>query len=176
LTVILINNWNYGMTGGQFSPTTPTGAIGTTAPYGNPERPFDILALAKGAGAPFFARGTVYHAVQLDKLVEKAILKKGFSVVEVISNCHTLYGRLNKMGPAIKMIEWQKEHALSIQAAQNLPPEKLQDKIVTGVLWDVDAPEYCEEYDKLIARVQKNKPPEPPLTSTSDKSKEHIPI
>jgi len=154
ITTILINNSIYGMTGGQYSPTTPFMKVGTTAPYGNRERDFDICSLAKSAGATFVARGTVYHVTLLEKLVQQAILKKGFSLVEVISHCHTFYGRLNKEGTAVKMMEWQKEHAIPIQAAAKLPPEKLKDKFLIGTMWDVDFPEYCEEYDKVIAQFQ----------------------
>jgi 2-oxoglutarate ferredoxin oxidoreductase subunit beta len=154
LTTILINNSTYGMTGGQVAPTTPFMKIGTTAPYGNRERGFDIAKLAMAAGAPFVARGTVYHVVQLQKLVEQAIQKKGFSLVEVISQCHTLYGRLNKEGGPVEMMKWQREHAIPIAAAGKTPPEKLRDKFLTGVLWDIDFPEYCEEYDKVIAQAQ----------------------
>jgi 2-oxoglutarate ferredoxin oxidoreductase subunit beta len=154
LTTILINNSTYGMTGGQVAPTTPFMKYGTTAPYGNRERGFDISKLAIAAGAPFVARGTVYHVVQLKKLVEEAIKKKGFSLVEVISNCHTLYGRLNREGGAVEMLKWQRDHAIPISAAGRVPPEKLRDKFLTGVLWDIDFPEYCDEYDKVIAQAQ----------------------
>jgi 2-oxoglutarate ferredoxin oxidoreductase subunit beta len=154
MTTILINNYTYGMTGGQVAPTTPFMKLGTTAPYGNRERGFDIAKLAIAAGAPFVARGTVYHVVQLKKLVEEAIQKKGFSLVEVISHCHTLYGRLNREGGAVEMLQWQKDHAIPIRAAGKVPPEKLRDKFLTGVLWDIDFPEYCEEYDKVIAQAQ----------------------
>ncbi len=102
------------------------------------------------------ARGTVYHVVQLRRLIEQALQKKGFSLVEVISHCHVLYGRLNKEGGAIEMLKSQKEHAIPISAAGRVPPEKLRDKFLTGVLWDIDFPEYCEEYDKVIAQAQGN--------------------
>ena len=156
ITTILINNRTYGMTGGQFSPATPFMKFGTTAPYGNRERDFEISMLAKAAGAPFVARGTTYHVVQLQKLIEAAIVKKGFSLVEVISQCHTLYGRLNKEGGAVEMMVWQKEHTMPIEAAKNLPPEKLKDKILTGILWNTELSEYCEEYDKIIAEVRQD--------------------
>lgn len=78
LTLVIFNNYIYGMTGGQYSPTTPVGSWGSTAPYGNLENPFDICGLAQAAGASYVARGTVYHAVQLDKLIEGAMRKKDF--------------------------------------------------------------------------------------------------
>ncbi len=154
LTTVLINNYTYGMTGGQVAPTTPFMKIGTTAPYGNRERGFDIAKLAIAAGAVFVARGTVYHVVQLQKLIEQAILKKGFSLVEAISQCPVLYGRLNREGGAVEMLKWQKSHAIPISAAGKVPPEKLRDKFLTGILWNIDFPEYCKEYDKVIAQAQ----------------------
>ncbi len=153
LTVILINNKIYGMTGGQFAPTTPGGKIATTAPYGNYEKQFDVVKLATGAGASYVARGTVYHVVQLEKLIEGAIKKNGFAVVDVFSNCHTYYGRFNKEGDAVAMVSWMKKHAMPIQAAKKLPPEKLQDKFITGLIHETDASEFTDEYQKLIDRL-----------------------
>ncbi|MDZ7300760.1 MAG: 2-oxoacid:ferredoxin oxidoreductase subunit beta [candidate division KSB1 bacterium] len=154
LTVIIYNNYIYGMTGGQYSPTTPTGSWGSTAPYGNLEQPFDISGLAIAAGASYVARGTVYHAVQLDKLIEGGIRKKGFSVVEVITPCPTYYGRRNDQKTPVDMLKWEVEHTISASKAERMPPEALQEKIITGVLVDRDKPEYVEQYEKLIARVR----------------------
>lgn len=92
LTAIIINNQIYGMTGGQFSPTTPYGSNAATAPYGHIEQAFSIAELAVTAGAAFVGRGTVYHVQILDKLIKAAVLKRGFSVVEIISNCHIQFG------------------------------------------------------------------------------------
>lgn len=153
LTVILINNKIYGMTGGQLAPTTPGGAFATTAPYGNHEKQFDVVNLAVGAGASYVSRGTVYHVVQLEKLIEGAITKKGFSVVDVFSNCHTYYGRFNKEGDAVAMVSWMKKHAIPIQAVGKLPPEKLKDKFITGLIHETDVSEFTAEYQKLIDRL-----------------------
>lgn len=154
ITTVLINNQIYGMTGGQFSPTTPHEKMASTAPYGNKEKAFDPTQLAKAAGASYVARGTVYHVQQLDKLIHGGLQKKGFAMIEAFSNCHTYYGRLNKEGDAVAMLKWMKDHAMPAKAAKALPPEKLKDKFLTGVLWDVEMPEYCEEYQKLIDSFQ----------------------
>ncbi len=153
ITTILINNRIYGMTGGQFSPTTTGGAIATTAPYGNYEKQFDVVNLATAAGASYVARGTVYHVQQLEKLIEGGITKKGFALIEAVSNCHTYYGRLNREGDAVAMINWMKEHAMPIQAATKLPPEKMVGKFVTGLIHETNATEFCDEYDKLVERL-----------------------
>ena len=101
ITTILINNFIYGMTGGQGSPTTPGNAFSTTTPYGNSEKNFNPCNLAEAAGASFVGRSTVYHYPQLEKMIMQALEHKGFSLVEVISNCHTYFGRLNRQGDAV---------------------------------------------------------------------------
>ena len=98
LTAIIVNNSVYGMTGGQYSPTTPYGMKSATTVYSNVEHAFSISELAVTAGAVFVGRGTVYHAKLLDNLMEKAFAKVGFSVVEIISHCHTQYGRIEPPG------------------------------------------------------------------------------
>ncbi|MCU0613359.1 MAG: 2-oxoacid:ferredoxin oxidoreductase subunit beta [Candidatus Eisenbacteria bacterium] len=149
LTAIIVNNSIYGMTGGQYSPTTPYGALATTALYGNIEQAFSIAELAVTAGAGMVARGTVYHASLLDDLIEKAILKRGFSVVEVISHCHTQYGRRNKAGGAVEMLRWQKEAAVRVEKAATLSEEEMQGRFTMGVLVDRDLPIYTQEYRSI---------------------------
>jgi 2-oxoglutarate ferredoxin oxidoreductase subunit beta len=154
LTAIVINNNIYGMTGGQYSPTTPMGALATTAPYGHIERPFSACELALAAGASFVARSTVYHARELDRLIAQGITKKGFAVIEAVSYCHTTFGRLNQAGSAVEMMRALKDNSLTVEAAAKLGEEELRGKIVRGVLADRELPEYTAEYDKVIARAQ----------------------
>jgi 2-oxoglutarate ferredoxin oxidoreductase subunit beta len=154
LTAIIINNNIYGMTGGQYSPTTPYGMKATTAPYRHIEHAFSIAELAVTAGAVFVGRGTVYHARLLDKLIEKALLKRGFGVVEIITHCHTQYGRRNRMGDAVAMMTWQKEHAVRIERAADLSDEELKDKFTIGVLADRDLPIYTEQYNLVRQQAQ----------------------
>lgn len=149
LTAIVVNNNIYGMTGGQYSPTTPYGAIATTSLYGNIEHAFSIAELAVMAGAGMVARGTVYHAAMLDDLIEKAVLKRGFSVVEVISHCHTQFGRRNKLGGPVEMMKWQKEAAVRVEKAGSMTREELEGKFTIGVLTDRELPNYTREYKKL---------------------------
>jgi 2-oxoglutarate ferredoxin oxidoreductase subunit beta len=149
LTAIIINNNIYGMTGGQYSPTTPYGAISATSLYGNIEHAFSIAELAVTAGAAWVGRSTVYHATHLDQLMEQAILKRGFAVVEVISHCHTLYGRKNKLGGPVEMMRWQKDVAVKVDKAKTMTPEELAGKITIGVLTDRDLPIYTQELRKI---------------------------
>jgi 2-oxoglutarate ferredoxin oxidoreductase subunit beta len=154
LTAIIINNAVYGMTGGQTSPTTPYGMKTTTAVYKNVEHAFPIAEMAVTAGAVFVGRGTVYHAKLLDRLIEKALLKEGFGVVEVISHCHTQYGKLNQLGSAVDMMRSQKQNAIPVKKTQNMSPEALEGRIPIGVLTDKKLPIYQEEYEKVRARAK----------------------
>ncbi len=154
LTAIIVNNQVYGMTGGQYSPTTPYGMRSTTTTYSNIEQDFKISELAVTAGAVFVGRGTVYHAKLLDRLIEQALLKKGFSVVEVISHCHTQYGRQNRLGSAVEMMQWQRDHGIPVEKALRMKPEELKDKILIGVLIDKELPAYQEEYEKIRLRAK----------------------
>jgi len=154
ILAIIINNWIYGMTGGQYSPTTPLGSFATTAPYGQVEPPFDVLKLIKGSGASYIARGTVYHIRELDKLISGGLQKKGFAVVEVISQCPTSFGRRNKMGSAVEMMKRQKEETVPVKKAEKMSKEELKGKIVRGLFLDEERDEYTERYEKLIAKAK----------------------
>lgn len=154
LTAIILNNSVYGMTGGQFSPTTPYGMTATTAPYWHIEQGFKISELAVTAGAVFVGRGTVYHAKLLDSLIEKALLKKGFGVVEVITQCHILFGRYNRLGSAVDMMKWQRDNAIPVEKAEKLSPEERNEKVVTGVLVDRELPVYQDEYEKIKEKAR----------------------
>jgi 2-oxoglutarate ferredoxin oxidoreductase subunit beta len=154
VTAIIVNNSIYGMTGGQYSPTTPYGKRSSTTIYSNIEQDFKISELAVTAGAVFVGRGTVYHAKLLDSLIEKAILKEGFSVVEVISHCHTQYGRQNRLGTAVEMMESQRDNAVPVEKAATMKPEELQNKIVIGILVNKELPVYQNEYDKIRERAK----------------------
>ena len=155
LTVIIYNNNIYGMTGGQYSPLTPTGSRASTAPYTTVERSFDLAELAKAAGATFVARGTVYHTPLLVDVLSQALAHDGFSIVEAITQCPISYGRQNKLGDAASMMGWQRDHAVTTEAAKRLTPEQLDGKFLIGVLHKSVAPEYTKEYAKVIARAQK---------------------
>ena len=154
VTSIILNNSIYGMTGGQSSPATPYGMRSSTTIYSNIEQAFRISELAINAGAVFVERGTVYHAKLLDSLIEKAVLKQGFSMVEVIAHCHTQYGRQNRLGTAVEMMEWQRDHAVPVEKAATLKPEELKHKVVIGVLVDKELPVYQGEYEKIREKAK----------------------
>ncbi len=109
LTAIVMNNQVFGMTGGQFSAMSGRGARSTTTPLGNIETAFDAVEIAKAAGATFVARATTFHVNKISKYLEKAILHKGFSVVEIMTQCPTNFGRRNDQGSAVEMMEGFRE-------------------------------------------------------------------
>ncbi|MBE6994509.1 MAG: 2-oxoacid:ferredoxin oxidoreductase subunit beta [Ruminococcaceae bacterium] len=153
LTVVVFNNNIYGMTGGQYSPTTPTGDFGTTAPYGNIDNSFDLPDLARSAGATYTGRGTAFHVPQTIKLIENGIKNKGLSLIDCMSVCPTYYGRKNKKGSAVDMMKWQRDNAVDYKKAQTMTEEELKGKLIIGEMYHKEMPEYTAEYQKLIERV-----------------------
>lgn len=155
LTMVIFNNNIYGMTGGQYSPLTPTDSKATTAPYGTVDRPFDVAALARGAGATFVARSTTYHAQLLTDSIAQGIRHEGFSIIEAVTACPISFGRQNKQGGAPEMMRWQKDHGVMLAAYEKMTDEQKAGKFPIGVLYTLQAPEYTAEYGKIIAKVQK---------------------
>ncbi|MBI2914757.1 MAG: 2-oxoacid:ferredoxin oxidoreductase subunit beta [Firmicutes bacterium] len=150
LTVICFNNNIYGMTGGQYSPTTPRGSLASTAPYGLSERSFDLCRLAEAAGATYVARGSAYQSRMLANYMLSALENQGFSFVEAISQCPVYFGRKNKLGGPLDMLEWQKEHSIPVRKAESVPEEELAEKFTVGEFYKKPAPEYGAEYRKLL--------------------------
>ncbi|MDO9547955.1 MAG: thiamine pyrophosphate-dependent enzyme [Candidatus Marinimicrobia bacterium] len=154
VTMIIYNNYIYGMTGGQVSPTTPSRKKASTAPYGNPDEPFDISRLAQAAGAAYVARSTVYHVGRTDKYIEQALTKTGFAVVEVLTPCPTSYGRRNKEGTAVDMMMFQKANSVGLERAQNMSEEELEGKIITGVFVDKEQKSYLTRYNEVVEKAR----------------------
>jgi 2-oxoglutarate ferredoxin oxidoreductase subunit beta len=139
LTAIIMNNSVYGMTGGQYSPMTPFGMRATTATCGTIDHDFDLVELAKGAGASFVARTTTFHPKEMIKMFSKAIKHKGFSVVEVLSQCPTYYGRKNELGNAVDMMKRYKEGTVTIGSKKK---EEHPELIERGIFVQEERPEY----------------------------------
>lgn len=152
ITAIVMNNRIYGMTGGQFSPLSGAGVKATTAPYLTIDSEFDVVELATAAGASFVARSTAYHASESTDILKKAITHKGFSVVEILSQCPTHYGRKNKEGDAVTMLGLHKTNTAKIgsKALSENP-----DLVPRGIFVHDKRPEYCQEYEKIIDSAMK---------------------
>ena len=154
ITVILMNNRIYGMTGGQTAPTTPRGLRTITSPYETLEHPFNIAEMVVAAGAPFVARWTTYHPRQLTRSIKKAFHKKGFSFIEVVTQCPVQYGRVSKLGNAVNMLKHFKENSVSVKKAQGMDPKDLEDKFLVGEFVDTEKAELAEECARIARQAQ----------------------
>ena len=154
ITVVLINNGIYGMTGGQTAPTTPRSTATITSPYGNLEHSFDIARMIASAGAAYVARWTTSHPRQLTKAIRKGITKKGFSLVEVISQCPVQYGRVSKLGGAVDMLKHYKDNSLRVEKTRKMTTAELEGKIVVGEFVDIEKPELSAEWNRLIRSIR----------------------
>lgn len=157
LTYILINNFIYGLTNSQTSPTTPKGMWTATMERGNIDPTFDSCKLIEAAGASFVARETMIDPKKLERTLVKALEHKGFSYLEVFSNCHVNLGRKNKMASATANLEWIDSISLAKTKFDMLEESQKEGKYPTGVLkQDENALEYCEAYEK-VKEAHKNK-------------------
>ncbi|RLI20576.1 2-oxoacid:ferredoxin oxidoreductase subunit beta [Candidatus Bathyarchaeota archaeon] len=132
ITVFMINNQVYGMTGGQVAPTTFKGMKTTSTPYGNVERPLDISRIITEAGACYVARWTTAHGKELKESMKKAISTEGFSFVEILSQCPTMFGRHAGFKSSAEIIKWFREKSVPIDESRKMSKEELVDKIIIG--------------------------------------------
>ncbi len=156
LTVICVNNFTYGMTGGQVAPTSPETSIAQTTPYGAFDHPFNIPLIADSCGASYVARWTVYHVRHLQNAIKAALLKPGFSLVEAISPCPTQYGRRNKLGDGLESLKFYKESAVRVKKDKTTADAGIdfQTEIMIGKFVDRDrAPLNQAMDDSLKAKL-----------------------
>ena len=169
ITMVIVNNHIYGMTGGQHSPTTPIGTFASTTSYGNIDPSFDISRLASAAGASYVARSHVKKGKVLENYIFKAMSNKGFSVVEALSNCHTQFGRRNKMADPVVAVQWIADNEVTLPKAKKMTAEELEGKFITGEYvtpnddfstWEYynrSKTEYTEAYENLKKTALKKK-------------------
>jgi len=133
VTMIVVNNLNFAMTGGQMSPTTLIDLNTTTTPYDNPEEPFDICKIAIAAGATFVSRWNTYRSLRATKAIKKALQHKGFALVEIVSQCPVNFGRRSiGTGDPAKGVKWIEDRSVTIQKAQKLLEEEQSKKFILG--------------------------------------------
>jgi 2-oxoglutarate ferredoxin oxidoreductase subunit beta len=147
LTVICVNNLNYGMTGGQQAPSTPLGAKTTTSVDGSPEEPFNFCQLAASSGAVYVARWTALHIRLLTNTITDAMQKRGFSFVEVLTPCPSAFGRRNRMGSALDTLKFY--HDRSVIRNDIDPKDAALDfagEIVVGKFVDIERPTFMDNY------------------------------
>ena len=150
ISVFLVNNFIYGMTGGQVSPTTPFGIPTTTTPYRNVEHPFKIADVVAAAGGSYVARWTTYHPFQLMESMQNAMNKHGFSFIEIISQCPVSYGKMTGMSDPVASLNYFKDAAIHVDDAAGKTEEELADKIIVGKLVERDRSEFGDGLSQLI--------------------------
>jgi len=155
MLVTLLHNKVYGMTGGQAAPTTPSGAKTSTSKWGYIEPTIDAVELARVSGATYIARWTVAHPRQYINSWKKALKRKGFSFVEIISPCPTYFGRRNDFPEPVDLFSWIKISSINVQKAKSMSEKELEDKILVGEILERDRPELTESYYHLIEKVRK---------------------
>lgn len=165
MLVVLVNNFIYGMTGGQNAPTTPRSARSSTMPYGNFERPFNLPHLAASSGATYVARWTSLHIRRLTKSFNEAIKRKGFRFIEVIAPCSTLYARLNRLGTGLDLMRFYHDNAEIRHGADTHELDiDFQSRIICGKFVDEERPTFSELKDEHYRKVLGDKyvpmPPE----------------
>lgn len=154
IQVICANNFNYGMTGGQFGPTTPLKAWTTTTPYGNVEHPFNLVHLAAASGAVYVARWTALHVRRLTGSIKKALQKEGFSFIEVISPCPEVYGRRNRMATGMDTMNWFKKVSEVRHFYDPAKAEITPEKIIVGEFVEIEKPSYGRLLREMRIQVQ----------------------
>lgn len=141
VTFIVVNNFNFAMTGGQVAPMTPDGSVTMTTPYGSSEPPFDMCALAVTAGATYVSRTLTSNPAQMTTFIKAALDHKGFSVVEILSQCPTHFGRYALgSGSPKNLVEWIKNRSVPLSAVEKLPPEETAGKYRLGEFVNVERP------------------------------------
>ena len=150
LKVICVNNFIYGMTGGQVGCTTPTHSKTSTSPYGNYEPPFNLCFLAAAAGAVYVARWTTFHVRQIKRSVEEAFAKRGFSFIEIISPCPTVFGSRNGFPTGLDMMKYFKANSLTVEGADPRDVDiELGGKIKVGKFVDNERPSFQDRLSEM---------------------------
>ncbi len=152
VTALILDNEIYGMTGGQLAPSTPQGMRSTTSPLGSIETPFDAVELALAAGATYVARTTTFDFDDMPRLIQAALAHPGFALIEILTQCPTYFGRLNKLEPGRALLDYEKDMT---EPLETLTRDDLAGKLPIGVFRDEIRPEYTRRYAALCERARK---------------------
>lgn len=154
ILVICVNNFNYAMTGGQVAATTPIEANASTAPYGNFEFPFSVPYLAEAAGATYVARWTALHLRRVTKSIQEALAKPGFSLIEVITPCVTLYARRNRLGDGLNLLKYYYDKSVIEHGADTRTMDiSYQGKLVVGKFVDKEKPTFLDRMNEHMTKI-----------------------
>lgn len=154
MVVLCINNFIYAMTGGQVAATTPLTANTSTSPYGNYENPFNLPHLAASCGAVYVARWTSLHVRRLAKSMEEALNKRGFSFIEIIAPCSTIYARRNRLGDGLSLMKFYHDNSIIKHGADTRELDiGYQEKIIVGKFVDIEKPTFLDSLNKWNRKI-----------------------
>lgn len=154
ITVICVNNFNYAMTGGQVAATTPRGANTSTAPYGNFENSFSLPYLAEAAGATYVARWTALHLRRVTKSIQEALNWRGFSFIEVITPCVTLYARRNRLGDGLNLLKYYHDNSEILHNVDTRTVDiDFQGKLIVGKFVEKEKPTFLDDMNTHLGKV-----------------------
>ena len=150
INFIVINNFIYGLTNSQTSPTTPQGMWTVSQKAGNIDPTFDGCELAIAAGASWVGRESMLDPKKLERLLIKGFEHRGFSYFDILSNCHINLGRKNKMASAMENLQWIDSITTPLSKYEKMTPEEQLNMFPTGVLkHDTEVREYCDMYQDI---------------------------
>ncbi|MFH1312380.1 MAG: thiamine pyrophosphate-dependent enzyme [Candidatus Eisenbacteria bacterium] len=154
LLVVCVNNFTYGMTGGQAGPTTPIAAKAATAPYGSYEFPFNLPALAAASGATYVARWTALHLRRLKNAMAEALVKRGFRFIEIICPCPTAFAHKNRLGSGLDLMKYYHDSSVIQHGADPRDVDiPLQGRIIVGKFVDIEKPTYREFLTDNLSKI-----------------------
>jgi 2-oxoglutarate ferredoxin oxidoreductase subunit beta len=158
IVVICVNNFIYAMTGGQVAATTPLTANTSTSPYGNFENPFSLPQLAESCGAVYVARWTALHVRRLTRSMTEAMNKKGFSFIEIVCPCSTIYARRNRLGTGLDLMKFYHDNSVIKHGADTRELDiEYQKRIVVGKFIDRERPTFLDAYNDWMKQRLKDK-------------------
>ena len=148
IVLIVHNNMVYGLTTGQYTPTSPKGYQGKSTPKGSPEEPMNPIALALASGATFVARGYAANKKHLIWLIKEAVKHKGFALVDVLQPCVTFYNTFPYFSKNVYDLQEEGHDTGDFIAAMEKAREwnhRLEGRVPIGIFYKVEKPTLEEE-------------------------------
>ena len=147
ITVLVHNNRVYGLTTGQYTPTSPEGYKGRSTPFGTKEKPMNPLEIMLASGATFIARGTSGAIPSLKKVIKEAITHKGFSIVDILQTCVTYCDMYDYYDKRIYELEGHDPHNYDQALGKIREWDYNKDaKIPIGLFYKKESPVFEESF------------------------------
>ena len=164
INVMLFNNRIYGLTKGQYSPTSEVGKVTKSTPMGSLDRPFNPLTLALGAGATFVSRTIDKETKHLQEMIKRSHVHKGTSFMEIYQNCNIFndgaFASLTDRETKLETVLWLENNNPMVFGAEKNKGIRLEGNtpkvIEIGDKWSIDDVLVHDESDYVIASLLSN--------------------